>query len=137
MSSLSSVSAVFTAATETVKVYRTRVETNIHPNSPSPVGKCFIGLRFDSILLNSMIVLLFNFPPSKHVEMMSSPTRPPCPSELSGPDLSPFLPSMLRCGCTLGPTDSFGGSVEETESSAPGGPAGDLLGGETLQPLLF
>lgn len=62
-----------------------------------------------------------------------SPTRPLCPSELSRPDLSPFLPSMLHCGCTLAPTDSFGGSVEETESSAPGGSAGDLLGGETLQ----
>lgn len=76
-----------------------------------------------------------NFPPSQRVEIMLSPTRPLCPSERSGPDLSPFLPSMLRCGRTLAPTDSFGGSVEETESSAPGGPAGDLLGGETLQPL--
>lgn len=67
---------------------------------------------------------------------MLSPTRPLRPSERSGPDLSSFLPSMLRCGCTPAPTDSFGGSVEETESSAPGGPAGDLLGGETLSTTL-
>lgn len=43
-----------------------------------------------------------------------------------------FLHPLVHCGKLDVPTDSFGGSVKETQSSAPGGPGGDLLGGTTV-----
>jgi len=62
------------------------------------------------------------------MKIILCPTPSLCPSGWSRADLSPL--SALHAALWI-TADSFGSPVEETQSSAPGGPGDDLLGGES------